>query len=203
MSRRLNPKFRHWSIHIRRNNNTTYYCLLGHTNSACRSCAADDVFRPTSQPFIAQSDISLYVIIDLRGMNMSPKLRPLRLPLLVEERRKREEAQSEAGDDAPYRSYSLDSCSSDVPSPVTPTFSTRGHLRCSSSTSSFDLTPPTNLESPASPVPSAQLSSKRVLDDVQEEPHELEDFDNDDALSDQFDLCNCLSRFRYIRPVLH
>lgn len=139
-------------------------------------------------------------------MNMSPKLRPLQLPLLVEERRRREEAQSEADSDGPYRAWSLDSSSSDVPSPVTPTFSTRGHVRCSSSTSSFELTPPTNSESPASPVSSTQASSKRVLDDVQEEPHEIEDVDDaddddDDALSDQFDLCNCLSRFRNI--ILH
>ncbi len=131
---------------------------------------------------------------------MSTGLRQLQLPLLVEERRKREEAQSEAGSDAPYRAYSLDSCSSDVPSPVTPTFSARGdHLRCSSSNSSFDLTPVTSSESPASPVQSAQISGKRVLDDVQEEPHEPEDIDDDedddDALSDQFDLCNCLCRF--------
>ena len=132
---------------------------------------------------------------------MSPRLRPLQLPQLVEERRKRDDAQNEAAATdalALNRAYSIDSSSSDVPSPVTPTFSTRGHLRCSSSSSSFELTTPATTESPVSPAQSVQqLSSKRVLDDVKEEEHELEldedEDDNSDAFSDQFDLCefNC------------
>ncbi|RYP27355.1 hypothetical protein DL767_007727 [Monosporascus sp. MG133] len=128
---------------------------------------------------------------------MSPQLRPLQLPLIVEERRKREEAQAETAGDVSYRAYSIDSGSSDAPSPVTPIF-TLGPLLFSSSTSSFEIATSATSESPASPAQSAQLSNKRVLTDVQEEPHEPADSDNDvdydddDALSDQFDLCNCL-----------
>ncbi|RYO83808.1 hypothetical protein DL764_009421 [Monosporascus ibericus] len=128
---------------------------------------------------------------------MSPQLRPLQLPLLVEERRKREETQAETAGNVSYRAYSIDSGSSDAPSPVTPIF-TLGPLLFSSSTSSFEIATSATSDSPASPAQSVQLSNKRVLTDVQEEPHEPADSDNDvdcdddDALSDQFDLCNCL-----------
>ncbi|CAI0655532.1 unnamed protein product, partial [Colletotrichum noveboracense] len=86
---------------------------------------------------------------------MSPRLKPLLLPQLVEERRKFEEQHpdlAEAEMDHQYVYYTTNSSSSDVASPVTPTFSTRGHLRYSSSTSSIDLPPTCCNDSPASPT---------------------------------------------------
>ena len=154
--------------------------------------------RPSDRPSTQLArDVS--VTTDRRWTIMSPRLRPLQLPQLVEERRKRDDALSDAASDVLNlnRAYSIDSSSSDVPSPVTPTFSTHGHLRCSSSTSSFELTTPATTESPASPAQSVHVSSsKRVLDDVEEEEHELdEDDDNSDAFSDQFDLCEFTCKY--------
>jgi hypothetical protein len=91
--------------------------------------------------------------------------------------------------------YTTNSSSSDVASPVTPTFSTRGHLRYSSSTSSLEL-PPICTESPSSPTQSSHKSGKRQLPDVQEEPMERED--EDTILPEQFDLYDCLCK--YSRP---
>ncbi|KAI6084223.1 hypothetical protein F4821DRAFT_262144 [Hypoxylon rubiginosum] len=131
---------------------------------------------------------------------MSTKLRPLKLPQLVEdrkmeERRRREREEEEAaqreGDvDVPYNFYTTDSYSSDATSPVTPTFSTRGHLRYSSSMSSFDLATVASSDSPSSPTQTAQSSSKRVLPDVKEEPIEYEDSDSD--YDDISELYHCL-----------
>ncbi|KAK6956012.1 hypothetical protein Daesc_003659 [Daldinia eschscholtzii] len=138
---------------------------------------------------------------------MSPKLRPLQLPLLVEERRRKEEeeaAHREIEVDVPYNFYTTDSFSSDATSPVTPTFSTRGHLRYSSSMSSFDLATIASSESPSSPTQTqtAQNSSKRVLPDVKEEPIECEDtdsdyddYDDDDASELDADLVQSTSNF--------
>ncbi|KAI8959552.1 hypothetical protein F5Y11DRAFT_299791 [Daldinia sp. FL1419] len=135
---------------------------------------------------------------------MSPKLRPLQLPLLVEERRRKEEeaAQREMEMDVPYNFYTTDSFSSDTTSPVTPTFSTRGHLRYSSSMSSFDLATVASSESPSSPAQTqtqtaqtaqtAQNPSKRVLPDVKEEPIEFEDSDSDSDYDDASELYHCL-----------
>lgn len=122
---------------------------------------------------------------------MSPKLRPLQLPLLVEQRRKVEEAQCELDNDVAYTS-------SDATSPVTPCLSPRSHLRYSSSTSSFELaTTPASSEGPSSPTQASSKSGKRFLPDVQEEPLEFQDSEDsdddvDDASSDQFDLYGCL-----------
>ncbi|KAI8634499.1 hypothetical protein F5Y19DRAFT_213352 [Xylariaceae sp. FL1651] len=156
---------------------------------------------------------------------MSPGLRPLRLPLLVEQRRKQQEEASSIAviavgemtdNDISSPSYKhrqqpplrqrqfavTDSASSDVTSPVTPTFSARGHLRYSSSMSSFELVTPASCEdSPSSPTQTIQTPGKRVLDDVEEEPFEYEHFshvDVDDVdvayddVSDHFDLYDCL-----------
>ncbi|KAI2465786.1 hypothetical protein F4781DRAFT_377449 [Annulohypoxylon bovei var. microspora] len=128
---------------------------------------------------------------------MSPRLRPLQLPLLVEERRKREEeeaAQREAEVDVPYNFYTTDSYSSDATSPATPTFSARGHLRCSSSTSSFDLTTVASSDSSSSPTQTAQGSGKRALPDVEEEPIECGDEfeDSDTDYDDASELYHCL-----------
>ncbi|KAI1084546.1 hypothetical protein F5B20DRAFT_210573 [Whalleya microplaca] len=131
---------------------------------------------------------------------MSPRLRPLRLPLLIEERRRKEEeeaatalvtAHGESDVEVPYNFYTTDSYSSDATSPVTPTFSTRGHLRGSSSMSSFELgTPASSADSPSSPSPTAQSSAKRILPNVEEEPIEYDDSDSE--VEDPFNLYDCL-----------
>ncbi|KAI1088732.1 hypothetical protein F5B19DRAFT_410067 [Rostrohypoxylon terebratum] len=129
---------------------------------------------------------------------MSPKLRPLQLPLLVEERRKREEEEAAQREvdvdiDVPYNLYTTDSYSSDTTSPVTPTFSARGHLRCSSSMSSFDLATVASTDSPSSPTQTAQNSNKRVLPNVQEEPIEYDESDGSEIdFDDASELYQCL-----------
>ncbi|KAI0025278.1 hypothetical protein F4780DRAFT_424136 [Xylariomycetidae sp. FL0641] len=137
---------------------------------------------------------------------MAPKLKPLMLPQLVEERRRKEEAtQFETLDcDAVNRVYTTDSSSSDATSPVTPTFSTRGHLRYSSSMSSFELTTPAGSdELPASPKQATHTSSKRTLENVEEEPFEYDHFEDydvdfDDEFSDRY-IYDCLCD----EPCLH
>ncbi|SPJ86972.1 uncharacterized protein FTOL_11997 [Fusarium torulosum] len=127
---------------------------------------------------------------------MSPQLKPLLLPQLVEERRKWEVQQVSPETDLSYVYYTTNSSSSDVASPVTPTFSPgKGHFRMSSSTSSLDLPPQLN-ENPVSPTQSVHTKPPmRSLPDVQEEPFEL-DNDNSNrkslAPSDQFSLYDCL-----------
>lgn len=91
------------------------------------------------------------------------ELRPLRLPQLLEARRKEDANMS------PESQCSQATTSSSLPSPVTPTFSLRGHGRFPSSTSS-----------PASsPVMRESMdgfsSGKRPLTEVKEEPLERED----------------------------
>ncbi|RDW60768.1 hypothetical protein BP6252_12151 [Coleophoma cylindrospora] len=129
---------------------------------------------------------------------MSPRLKPLLLPQLVE-RRKRE-SMSELELDLCSSCYTQNSTSSEGPSPVTPTFSSRGHFRYPSSTSSLESpVQPTVLDCPASPTFTAP-KSKRSLPDVQEEPQEkdceLDMFDEDmDALYDCLcDDMQCLHR---------
>jgi hypothetical protein len=115
-------------------------------------------------------------------------LKPLLLPQLVEERRKRESIGENEMEISPAY-YTHNSSASDLPSPVTPTFSTRGHIRYSSSASSMELSPNT----PASPSsPTFFLKSeKRPLPDVQEEPQEREeDFDMVDEAGELYD-CFC------------
>ncbi|KAK2006323.1 hypothetical protein LZ32DRAFT_101845 [Colletotrichum eremochloae] len=127
---------------------------------------------------------------------MSPKLKPLLLPQLVEERRKTEDLQlalPEGEMDGQYVYCTTNSSSSDVASPVTPTFSTRGHLRYSSSTSSLDLPPPLLNDSPSSPTSTTNTkSSKRPLPDVQEEPLERDELEESTILAEPFDLYDCL-----------
>ncbi|PNY25811.1 Uncharacterized protein TCAP_04247 [Tolypocladium capitatum] len=129
---------------------------------------------------------------------MSLKLKPLLLPQLVEERRRIDGHAHLASPDAADLShvyYTTNSSSSDVASPVTPTFSPRGHQRFSSSTSSLEL-PPLPQESPASPpLPpppqySAQKPEKRQLPDVQEDP--MERYEETTNASDHFGLYSCL-----------
>ncbi|KAJ4122754.1 hypothetical protein NW768_010196 [Fusarium equiseti] len=131
---------------------------------------------------------------------MSPKLKPLLLPQMVEDRRKWEVQQVSPETDLSYVYYTTNSSSSDVASPLTPTFSPgKGHYRMSSSMSSLDLPPQLN-ESPVSPTPSVHTKPPmRSLPDVQEEPLEPETNNYDDdadrnslAPSDQFSLYDCL-----------
>lgn len=121
---------------------------------------------------------------------MSPKLKPLLLPQLVEERRKRESVMESEMDLASSSFGTHNSSSSELPSPVTPTFSARGHFRYPSSTSSIDSTYHTSvMESPSSPTFVAK-SGKRSLPDVQEEPQERED--DFDMIATRDDLYSCL-----------
>ncbi|KAF9876133.1 only proline and serine are matching in the corresponding protein [Colletotrichum karsti] len=126
---------------------------------------------------------------------MSPQLKPLLLPQLVERRKLEEQHLDLADADMDHQCiyYTTNSSSSDVASPVTPTFSTRGHLRYSSSSSSIDLTQTYCNDSPASPTSTSHSkSSKRPLPDVQEEPLERDEFDESTILAEPFDLYNCL-----------
>ncbi|KAH8685532.1 hypothetical protein BGZ60DRAFT_426020 [Tricladium varicosporioides] len=132
---------------------------------------------------------------------MSPKLKPLLLPGIVAERRKRESGHGILDTDMDMSSssfYSQTSSASDIPSPITPTFSGRGHLRYPSSASSIELSLHTPVgESPSSP--SFTKTGKRSLPDVQEEPQEREeDFDVFDDVDELYDcLCDnqqCLHR---------
>ncbi|KAG9230471.1 hypothetical protein BJ875DRAFT_154510 [Amylocarpus encephaloides] len=133
---------------------------------------------------------------------MCTNLKPLLLPQLVEERRKRESI-LDSEMDLSSSSYSQASSASDAPSPVTPTFSGRGHVKYSSSTSSMDSTfHASGTDSPSSPTFAVSKGGKRSLPDVQEEPQERDDdldmFDDDDASHDLYDcLCDnqpCLHR---------
>ncbi|KAL7793819.1 hypothetical protein V8C37DRAFT_409397 [Trichoderma ceciliae] len=142
---------------------------------------------------------------------MSPQLRELLLPQLAQDRKSCSMEESVVGLEAcdlTYVYYTTNSSSSDVASPLTPTFSNRGvPLRYSSSTSSLELPqpPPPPQEGPASPISqhaAASKSSIRQLPDVQEEPLEREDedrggdeddyYDDGDDLSDNFGMyCLC------------
>ncbi|RDL37782.1 uncharacterized protein BP5553_05215 [Venustampulla echinocandica] len=122
---------------------------------------------------------------------MTPKLKPLLLPQLVEERRKRESSILDAEMDLSNSSfYSQSSSISDFPSPITPTFSGRGHMRYSSSASSIDSTfHSCVVDCPSSPTFVATKTGKRSLPDVKEEPQEREgDFD----MLDEDELYDCL-----------
>ena len=123
---------------------------------------------------------------------MSPKLKPLLLPQLVEERRKRESISDPEMDLSSSYCYSQNSSTSEIPSPVTPTFSIRGHLRYPSSASSIDSTFHSSVnDSPSSPAFAGPKSGKRSLPDVQEEPHERdEDFDMFEEANVAYD-CLC------------
>jgi hypothetical protein len=93
--------------------------------------------------------------------------------------------------DLPYAFQTTNSSSSDLASPVTPTFSARGHFRGSSSTSSLDLAFLPMQDSPSSPIHQVTTkNSKRQLPDVQEEPQERDE--DRTILPDQFSLYSCL-----------
>ncbi|KOS18521.1 hypothetical protein ESCO_001421 [Escovopsis weberi] len=118
------------------------------------------------------------------------RLAPASLPGLAQDPKMLDErVVSLEGCDLTYVYYTTNSSCSDITSPITPTFSARSHLRCSSSASSLEL-PPQPLEGPGSPCPVSTKASLRHLPDVQEEP--LERDDDQDSLSDYFDLYSCL-----------
>ncbi|KAL1861765.1 hypothetical protein VTK73DRAFT_6927 [Phialemonium thermophilum] len=113
---------------------------------------------------------------------MSPKLKPLILPQLVEQRKQLEIYQDSLdGDQTIIYFPPRSSSSSDLASlsPVTPTFSRSGHSRYSGSASSLEqIVPPSCVESPTSPTQHGHSvkTSKSQLPDVQEDPlREAED----------------------------
>lgn len=76
---------------------------------------------------------------------------------------------------------------SSTQSPITPTFSTRGHGRYSSSVSSLDAFATPLVEVPASPSFSGKLGGKSSLPDVEEEPERHEHFETFDDRYDVYD----------------
>lgn len=104
------------------------------------------------------------------------------------------ESMSESEVDLSSSFYTQNSSASDIPSPVTPTFSTRGHLRYPSSASSVESSYHTSVvDSPSSPTFIVSKTSKRSLPDVQEEPQERdEDFD---MFDDAHELYECLCKY--------
>ncbi|KAH7305982.1 hypothetical protein B0I35DRAFT_443645 [Stachybotrys elegans] len=129
---------------------------------------------------------------------MSPKLKPLLLPQIVENRKRHESLASQTSSSSANEHdmasvyYTTNSSSSDITSPVTPTFSARGHLRYSSSTSSLDL-PPLVQDMPSSPIqPTCSKTGPRQLPDVQEHPMERDDLNGTTPQANYFALYSCL-----------
>lgn len=88
--------------------------------------------------------------------------------------------------------HTQNSSASEIPSPVTPTFSARGHLRYPSSASSLESSYHNPaVDSPSSPTFVGSKTSKRSLPDVQEEPHDERDEDFD-MFEDANELYDCL-----------
>ncbi|KAK4674952.1 hypothetical protein QC764_502560 [Podospora pseudoanserina] len=121
---------------------------------------------------------------------MSTQLKELRLPQLVEERRKHELQQQQLHHQLPppcldeeqhaqlFFTFNSASSSSDfaLPSPVTPTFSRSSQqARFSSSSSSLETTD--SPASPSHPIHVIKSPTKLPLPDVQEDPSEREDDD--------------------------
>lgn len=133
---------------------------------------------------------------------MSPMLRPLILPQLVEQR-KLEVKQDMADTDQTYIYYTQHSSSSSSdlasPSPATPTFARGAYSRYSGSASSLEQMPPLCHDSAASPpqlVHNAK-GSKSQLPDVQEDP--LREVDDTAALAEHYGLYGCLCKLRTAR----
>ncbi|KAH8677660.1 hypothetical protein BX600DRAFT_133595 [Xylariales sp. PMI_506] len=131
---------------------------------------------------------------------MAPKLRPLRLPQLVEHRRKMEAAQStmDYGYDLYYQS-AWEEPATDAVTPVTPTFPPRTHSRYPSSASSFNLDTPATPEYNSSPAQVSQKAGKRSLPDVQEESTEYRDEYDSWGREEYTGLYDCLCA----EPCLH
>ncbi|ESZ97111.1 hypothetical protein SBOR_2541 [Sclerotinia borealis F-4128] len=117
-----------------------------------------------------------------------------RLPSHIAERKARESL-PELDMDLSCSINTQNSSVSELPSPVTPTFSTRGHMRHPSSASSIESQ--YLYESPSSPIFTSNKSGKRSLPDVQEEPRSERENDfmfeeYDDDVPDCDELYNCL-----------
>lgn len=122
---------------------------------------------------------------------MSPKLKPLLLPQLVEERRKRESMSDSEADLA--TSHTHTSSTSEAASPVTPTFSAR-HMRYPSSASSIESTYHASVvaDSPASPSFIAKASKRSLPDVIEEIQEKEEDFNMFEEARPLYDcLCKC------------
>ncbi|KAI4088002.1 MAG: hypothetical protein LQ344_006377 [Seirophora lacunosa] len=102
-----------------------------------------------------------------------PEMIQLQLPKGVEVRKKRESMNADAPlvlcDPGHPLQLSQSSTSSDFPSPITPTFSTRGHSRFPSSTSSLASSPPMRDST------DGFGAGKRPLTEVREEPLERDE----------------------------
>ncbi|KAA8574269.1 hypothetical protein MFRU_015g02140 [Monilinia fructicola] len=131
---------------------------------------------------------------------MPTGLTEFRLPGHIAERKARESL-PELDMDLSCSIHTQNSSVSELPSPVTPTFSTRGHMRHPSSASSIESQ--YLYEGPSSPTFTSNKSRKQSLPDVQEEPRcerendfmfgEEEDAEEeDDDILDCDDLYNCL-----------
>lgn len=117
----------------------------------------------------------------------------LQLPKVVEARKKREsmyvESLSTPTEIGHPLQLSQSSTSSGLPSPTTPTFSTRGHSRFPSSTSSLASSPPVRDSSDGFGV------GKRPLTEVREEPIERDgDFEMVNSFADASNDRSCKSR---------
>lgn len=111
-------------------------------------------------------------------------LKPLLLPQLVEKRRQRESMfEGELNNQA----CDIQDNNSSTQSPITPTFSTRGHVRYSSSVSSLDALSTPLVEVPSSPSFNGKLAGKTSLPDVEEEPERHEHFETFDDGYDVYD----------------
>lgn len=186
------------------------------TNSLLLEAKTKDQLR---HPFLRSSHIDPNTT--MLG-DTSPRLKPLLLPQLVEERKQQQEfiypaqiqptpqlqqqqqqqtpAQLDVLPPWPYALATTNSSSSDVTSPLTPTFSNRGHARYSSSSSSLELPPLPALQdvsnSPPTPMAASIATSsaskgstlRGQLPDVEEEPTERESFDS----AQDFSLYSCL-----------
>ncbi|KAK0611877.1 hypothetical protein B0T14DRAFT_440198 [Immersiella caudata] len=109
---------------------------------------------------------------------MSPMLKPLILPLLVEEEKRRELQQTSAEGEHAVTYYTHNLSSPDIaspsPLPLTPT-SARNHSRYPGSASSLASVSSESLVSPVQPAHPPNKNSKTQLPDVQEEPLEREE----------------------------
>ncbi|KAG5992389.1 hypothetical protein E4U43_003798 [Claviceps pusilla] len=132
---------------------------------------------------------------------MSPRLKPLLLPQLVQRRQTAAAAPSYLMTtnidqmDLPCVYPTANSSSSDITSPVTPVFSPKSAHRFSSSKSSLELPMQAKPECPSPPsLASSTLSSVRYLTDVEEEPMQQREEDADSLLTDtdSFGLYSCL-----------
>lgn len=143
---------------------------------------------------------------------MPTGLAEFRLPGHIAERKARE-GLPELDMDLSCSIHTQNSSASELPSPVTPTFSTRGHMRHPSSASSIESQ--YLYDSPSSPIFTSNKSGKRSLPDVQEEPRcePEDDFmfedDYDDDVPDCDELYNCLCKYLWnhiylsVEPHIH